>query len=412
MKNSDFYDFGAELQKIVQTAIDSNDFNELNKAVRDTVNDAVEAVRSGVSGMSENKTRQRVYHTREQMHTVEAEYREVKSEAAKPQSSYRKNEMEQARYFIARPKGEILGTTMVVVGLTLGTMIGIGLAVLIILQIVLKGLSLLMVPVVILAVLFVLFMWMGVKGHGLTSRVKRFKEYRKILNGREFCDIEELAKGIGKSTSYVTKDIKRMIESKWFLQGHLDKLEKCLIVSDQMFEQYSQAQQSLEEREAKAKEETDRLADQKYSDEVRAMLLEGKRYIQHIRECNDAIPGVEISMKMSRLELIVSKIFAQVEKDPSVAPELHQFMNYYLPTMEKLLDAYRDLDAQPVQGQNINETKKEIEATIDTLNQAFEKLLDSFYRDLAWHVTTDISVLNTMLAKEGLTEDALQMKER
>lgn len=110
--------------------------------------------------------------------------------------------------------------------------------------------------------------------------------------------------------------------------------------------------------------------------------------------------------------MIVSRIFAQVEKDPTLAPELHQFMNYYLPTTQKLLDVYREMDIQPVQGQNISDTKKEIEATLDTINQAFENLLDSCYKDTAWDVSTDISVLNTMLANEGLTGDELSHNPR
>ena len=409
MKSKDFYDFGEELQKIVQTAIDSNDFKELNKVVKATVNDAVEAVRSGVAEVSENMAKAKENRAQAQTGTVQAEYTEIKNEEVKPQTSYKQREKEQARYFVAHPKGEILGTAMIIVGFTISTFLGIALIGVIALRVVFDGMSVLMVPIVIMAVILALLLFMGIKGRMMTSRAKRFRNYRKILDDREFCDIDELADGIGKTPEYVVKDVKRMIEAKWFLQGHLDKLEKCLIISDKMYKHYNLAQQSLEAREAEAKAEADRLADGKYSDEVRAMLLEGKRYIQHIRECNDAIPGVEISVKMSRLELIVSKIFAQVEKNPAVAPELHQFMTYYLPTTEKLLDAYRDLDAQPVQGQNIVETKKEIEATLDTLNQAFEKLLDSFYKDLAWDVSTDISVLNTMLAKEGLTEDELQM---
>ena len=47
----------------------------------------------------------------------------------------------------------------------------------------------------------------------------------------------------------------------------------------------------------------------------------------------------------------------------------------------------------------------EIEKTLDTLNAAFEKLLDSLFQDTAWNVSADISVLNTMLAQEGLTKD-------
>ena len=36
---------------------------------------------------------------------------------------------------------------------------------------------------------------------------------------------------------------------------------------------------------------------------------------------------------------------------------------------------------RPVQGENILSSKKEIEKTLDTLNVAFEKLLDSLFRD-------------------------------
>ena len=63
------------------------------------------------------------------------------------------------------------------------------------------------------------------------------------------------------------------------------------------------------------------------------------------------------------------------------------------------------MDRQPVQGENISASKREIEDTIDTLNVAFEKILDSIFRDTAWDVSTDISVLHTVLAQEGLTED-------
>ena len=224
--------------------------------------------------------------------------------------------------------------------------------------------------------------------------------------------MEELAQKLGKTPEYIVKDLKDMMARRMFLQGHLDKQNKCFMITDHAYDQYCLAQKSLEEREAQAKADAAKMADPKYSEEVRQMLIEGKRYVKHIRECNDAIPGAEISAKISRLELIVSRIFAQVEKDPTLAPELHQFMNYYLPTTQKLLDVYRELDTQPVQGQNISDTKKEIEATLDTINQAFENLLDSCYKDTAWDVSTDISILNTMLANEGLTGDELSRNAR
>ena len=77
-------------------------------------------------------------------------------------------------------------------------------------------------------------------------------------------------------------------------------------------------------------------------------------------------------------------------------------MEYYLPSTVKLLVAYQSLDEQPVQGENIRTSKTEIGQTLDTLNEAFEKLLDSLFEDVAWDVSSDISVLHTMLAQEGL----------
>lgn len=50
-------------------------------------------------------------------------------------------------------------------------------------------------------------------------------------------------------------------------------------------------------------------------------------------------------------------------------------MNYYLPTTLKLLNAYEEFDSQPVQGENIRSAKQQIEATLDTINVAFENLL-------------------------------------
>ena len=70
----------------------------------------------------------------------------------------------------------------------------------------------------------------------------------------------------------------------------------------------------------------------------------------------------------------------------------------------KLLETYRELDSQPIQSDNILESKREIEKALDSLSTAFEKLLDSLFRDVATDVSSDITVLNTVLAQEGLTE--------
>ena len=132
--------------------------------------------------------------------------------------------------------------------------------------------------------------------------------------------------------------------------------------------------------------------------------------MEKIRACNDAIPGEEISEKISRMELVIGKIFDRAERHPENIDDLRKLMEYYLPTTVKLLEAYEELSRQLVQGENIKSSQREIEDTLDTLNEAFERLFDSMFQDTAWDVSTDISVLKTMLAQEGLAEDGLKRK--
>jgi hypothetical protein len=112
------------------------------------------------------------------------------------------------------------------------------------------------------------------------------------------------------------------------------------------------------------------------------------------------------------MENIVARIFAEVQKNPSLAGNLNMFMDYYLPTTTKLMDAYIDMDAHPVQGENIQNAKEEIEGTLDTINDAFENLLDSFFKETALDVSTDISVMKNMMRQQGLTPDDLEMIRR
>ena len=184
---------------------------------------------------------------------------------------------------------------------------------------------------------------------------------------------------------------------------HLLRFSNEKHIVEQAYQQYLETQKQLELRKQEADPKVQ--LEENMSPEAQEVLRKGNEFLVKIRESNDAIPGEEISAKISRMEMIVQKIFERAGEHPEVIPDLKKMMDYYLPMTVKLLDAYEDMDGQPVQGENITASKKEIEETIDTLNIAFEKLLDSIFRDTAWDVSTDISVLHTVLAQEGLTED-------
>ena len=112
-------------------------------------------------------------------------------------------------------------------------------------------------------------------------------------------------------------------------------------------------QQKAESERAAAAAEAERGRKQSMDPQVLSIIEKGNEFIKKIRACNDAIPGEEVSAKIFRMETLTRRIFARVEEEPDTVSDIRRLMEYYLPTAVKLLEAYKDLDAQPVQGENI-----------------------------------------------------------
>lgn len=242
------------------------------------------------------------------------------------------------------------------------------------------------------------------KGLVQSKRLQRFYRYVRILDGRSYAMLEEFSAAIGKSIAYVRRDVQKMIDLRMFPHGRVDGEGTCLILNDETWQQYlalkeRTRQQAMEEEEQKRIEKAD-----PFRHEVNRMMQEGDSYLAQIRAANDAIPGEEISRKLDELELIIRKIFEQLKKQPEKLSEMNRFMDYYLPTTLKLVTAYREFDEQAVAGDNITSGKQEIENTLDTINKAFVNLFDSLFAETALDISTDISVLKTVLAQEGLTD--------
>ena len=246
--------------------------------------------------------------------------------------------------------------------------------------------------------------WLLSGGIRSLGRVSRYKVYLKALDKKTHVTLEKLSRSVGKPVKFVRKELQGMISQGLFLEGHLDHEEQNLITSDETYAHYEQSRLQMEARK-KAEAAVPKQPSAAPDPKVQEVLDRGNAYLREIRRCNDEIPGEEISAKISRMEAIVQRIFERAEAHPEIIPDLKKLMDYYLPMTVKLLNAYADMDRQPIQGETIRSSKQEIDATLDTLNLAFEKLLDSVFQDTAMDVSSDISVLQTLLAQEGLTGD-------
>ncbi len=124
--------------------------------------------------------------------------------------------------------------------------------------------------------------------------------------------------------------------------------------------------------------------------------------LAQIRQINQAIPDPVLSRKIDRIEEITGHILDYQKRHPEKASELHRFLNYYLPTTLKILNAYAELDSQGVEGANINATKERIENMMDLVVEGFEKQLDKLFEGDMMDISSDISVMEKMLSRDGL----------
>ena len=106
------------------------------------------------------------------------------------------------------------------------------------------------------------------------------------------------------------------------------------------------------------------------------------------------------------------QIVDQVVKEPKKLPQIRKFMNYYLPTTLKILNAYDRMDSTGISGENIDSTKQRVERMMDTLVLAFDKQLDSLFGAEAMDISTDITVLENLLAQEGLNGSDFKRTEQ
>ncbi|MBQ6323175.1 MAG: 5-bromo-4-chloroindolyl phosphate hydrolysis family protein [Lachnospiraceae bacterium] len=407
MDKQDWYQCGAKIGDLVQSAIDSQNFSQLSKAIQDTLNQTLESAAKTV--------RDAGYYKGYEQHKTPYEYRMRGGNAyntAQQRSAADPFGLFHSLSSYKRDKG-VKGIASMAIGYALAAITGMGFISLGILSAVTGFVGFRFLSIFLL-VLTVAFLLVGRSGRKAGDKAARAKQYLQIINNRSVVQLDELAAASGRTVDYVRKDLKDMIQDGMF-GGNImmDDAQTCVMAGPETYAQYRSTMRSYEERkQEEAKSQERRRAAEKdmasYSEETREILKEGEEFIAHIHAVNEAVDDEEFTQKLSKMEQTVTRIFQQVAKDPESAPDLHRLMTYYLPITRKLVDAYRDLYAQGARGKNVLRTKKEIVESLDTVNGAFEVLLDSFFEDTAWDISTDISTLKTMMARDGLTGSDFQ----
>ena len=278
-----------------------------------------------------------------------------------------------------------------------------------------------------------LFLLIGIgliiSGKKNRSLIKNYFSFGKIIGNRSYITMEELSDKTGISTENVIGQIKKMKKYEYLPYATMDKEETTLMLTDEVYKEYlrsrmhssedvtpTQTKQTKETKETKQSKQSESsnsaekssktqyyTIDENLPEDVKSILRDGNDYLNKIRYYNDLIPDTEtMSDKLYTLEATVLSIFKKLKEAPDIAGDLRKFMSYYLPTTEKLLQSYVDLRKESLNVENIVNSQKEIEEATDVINDAFVKLLNQLFENTSWDISSDISVMKTMMKQDAL----------
>ena len=416
MNNKDIYKYGEAILNSINRAAESGDFSNLSKDVKSFVNDATNGFKKSAYLGPEYK---------------KAEYREVERTVEPGNLGYDlgeelRNSIESTiRNFLPKKKdtrtpyfavkvNRSRGIGKLVAGsfITMYGVLGV-LSSLVILPIMSAEHPTMLISFVTAEALS-LAAGIGLLITGKNNRtlLKNYFNFGKIVGNRSYIELRELEDKTGIAKDTIIRQIRQMRRRGYLPYASIDEAQTTLMLTEEVYQQYSRSveynKEKAQEKPKAAKNDINQKVkyytiDENLPEDVKGILEEGNEYLNKIRYYNDLIPDTEpMSDKLYTLEATVLSIFKKLKDEPEVAGDLRKFMAYYLPTTEKLLQSYVDLRKENLDVENIKKSQREIEEATDVINDAFVKLLNQLFESSAWDISSDISVMKTMMKQDSL----------
>lgn len=231
---------------------------------------------------------------------------------------------------------------------------------------------------------------------------RRFIHYYEHLKYHRIEAVDDLSEISGYSKGRVVRDLKKAISKKYIPEGHFGRNDFIFMVSNEIFALYQQRPAVFDHYFMQKIEERERMRGR--NAKIQRILDAGNRYIERIHDSNDLIQDKGVSGKLDRMEKTVSMIFREVDLNPRQAEKLGMFLNYYLPTTEKLLKTYIEITEKGIESKSLTKTQQELARSLDTINSAFEKILEQLYVEQEADVLSDIETMETMMTGDGLVD--------
>ena len=249
-------------------------------------------------------------------------------------------------------------------------------------------------------VILLVNIWLIVKFVADVKHKIRFDIYIELLGFKSLEFVEDLALCSKQKETTVIKDLNRAVKNKLIPQGHFSRDNLVFMVSDKVYDKYMEKPAVYDRYFQKQLEERHRVKSR--TKHINQIMETGERYIKKLNGFKTLVKDKAVSRKIERLSNVVSMIFHEIDVNPNQVNSLGVFLNYYLPTTEKLLDTYVSITEKKITVPNLTIAKKEIEESLNTIIRSFECILEKLYEEYEMDISSDISAMELVMKKEGL----------
>ncbi len=243
------------------------------------------------------------------------------------------------------------------------------------------------------------FGYLSLWGHKKSKKAARCREYLTIIGNSSAVALRELSRITNTPYEQVRSDISELVANGVFgATAYVDMSSQYLILNEYGKRKVAEHLAAARKQRTPEPEKATPLSKEAEASKEASILRE-------IRQVNDEIADPRLSEQIDRIEEITRLILRYQEDHPEQAGQLRSFLSYYLPTTLKILNSYAELERQSYQGKNITETRQRIEDIMDKVVTGFETQLDQLFANSRIDITSEITVLENMLRKDGLTSD-------
>lgn len=249
-----------------------------------------------------------------------------------------------------------------------------------------------------LSLLITIFTWSRAKY--IDKIGKNYIRFLRELGKNTVIPIRDLASATAQSEEDTVKDLLYMMNHGYFHQARIVENDSLFLLDIDTFKLYKQ--QSAQLNEKKQEDEVELSISEKKATQI---INTAEKYLNQIDKSKKKIENTVFLNKIEKLNKTIESIVNIIKKYPDKAYVLDKFMDYYLPTTVKLIDSYGEFEVMASDDLKIQNSMKEIDKSITTITDAYEKIKIEMLSDRAMDVKTDIDTMNLLLNQEGLLED-------